>query len=173
MNEFEKEIIARLSSIEDRISALELPNIRLGPNREQEKELDRDRESVVKQLVDAAKREVPPVDRSKRCMLSGNPETPEHREIDPSTGMQKDYVVLCPQERAKGFVKPVRRSYKHLTCGSVTTMGLAISETYARDPHFYSGTMCVNCHAHFPLNQFKWEDGEPMDPALQSAEMAE
>ncbi|MDE2102769.1 MAG: hypothetical protein KGL39_36330 [Patescibacteria group bacterium] len=112
--------------------------------------------------------EVPPVDRSKRCMLSGNPETPEHREIDPSTGMQKDYVVLCPQERAKGFVKPVRHSYRHLTCGSTTTMGLALAETYARDPRFYSGTMCVNCHAHFPLNQFKWEDGEPMDPALQT-----
>lgn len=110
-----------------------------------------------------------PVDRSKRCMLSGNPETPEHREIDPSTGMQKDYVVLCPQERSKGFVKPVRRSYRHLTCGSVTTMGLALSETYARDPHFYSGTMCVNCHTPFPLNEFKWEDGEPMDPALQSS----
>jgi hypothetical protein len=110
---------------------------------------------------------IPPVDRSKRCMLSGKPETPEHREIDPATGMQKDYVVLCPQERAKGFVKPVRRSYRHLTCGSITTMGLALAETYARDPNFYSGTMCVNCHAHFPLNQFKWEDGEPMDPALQ------
>ena len=113
---------------------------------------------------------VPPVDRSKRCMLSGKPETPEHREIDPATGMQKDYVVLCPQERAKGFVKPVRRSYRHLACGSVTTMGLALSETYARDPHFYSGTMCVNCHAHFPLNEFKWEDGEPMDPTLPTEE---
>lgn len=114
-------------------------------------------------------KDVPPVDRSKRCMLSGNPETSDHREIDPATGMQKDYVVLCPNERAKGFVKPVRRSYRHLTCGQKTTMGLALAETYARDPHFYSGTMCVNCHAHFPLNEFKWEDGEPMDPALQAA----
>jgi len=112
--------------------------------------------------------EIPPVDRSKRCMLSGEKEAPDHREIDPATGMQKDYVVLCPKERAKGFVKPVRRSYKHLTCGSVTTMSTPLAETYARDPHFYSGTMCVNCHAHFPLNEFKWEDGEPMDPALQA-----
>ena len=46
MNEFEKEIIARLSSIEDRLSALELPNIRLGPNPDQEKALERDREST-------------------------------------------------------------------------------------------------------------------------------
>jgi len=99
---------------------------------------------------------IPPVDRSKRCMLSGNPETPEHREIDPRTGMQKDYVVLCPQERAKGFVVPVRRSYKHLKCGSVTTMGQALAETYARDPYFYSGTFCTTCRAHFPIG----EDGE-------------
>ena len=52
----------------------------------------------------------------------------------------------------------------------MTTMGLALAETYARDPHFYSGTMCVNCRTHFPLNEFKWEDGEPMDPALQKVE---
>ena len=157
MTEFEKEIIARLESIEGRVTALELPNVRLGPNPKQDEELDRDRERVVKQIVDAAKRpEVPPVDRSKRCMLSGEPETPEHREIDPYTGMQKDYVVLCPQERAKGFVASMRRSYKHLKCGSVTTMGQALAETYARDPHFYSGTFCANCCAHYPVG----EDGE-------------
>lgn len=31
MTEFEKEIIARLESIEGRVTALELPNVRLGP----------------------------------------------------------------------------------------------------------------------------------------------
>lgn len=98
-----------------------------------------------------------PVDRSKRCMLSGNPETPEHREIDPHTGMQKDYVVLCPDERAKGFVRPVRRSYLHLKCGVVTTMSLPLAETYARDPGFYGGTFCCGCRTHLPLDEFVWE----------------
>jgi hypothetical protein len=98
------------------------------------------------------------------------PEDGSHREINPATGMQRGYVVLSPEERAKGFVKPVRRSYLHAKCGNVTTMGLALAETYARNPHFYSGTMCVACRAHFPLNEFTWEpDGEPMDPALQEA----
>ena len=97
-----------------------------------------------------------PVDRSKRCMLSGKPETADHREIVPETGMQKDYVVLCPEERAKGFVRPVRRTYMHLLCGTETTMGIALAETYARDPGFYSGTFCVHCKAHFPLDQFVW-----------------
>jgi len=100
---------------------------------------------------------VPPVDRTKRCMTSGNPESLDHREIIPETGMQKDYVVLCPSERAKGFVRPVRRSYQHKTCNSVTTMGVALAETYARDPEFYSGTFCATCAGHFPLDQFVWE----------------
>lgn len=36
---------------------------------------------------------IPPADRTKRCMLSGNPETDDHRELR-ADGMQKDYVVL-------------------------------------------------------------------------------
>jgi hypothetical protein len=35
-------------------------------------------------------------------------------------------------------------------------MGTALSETYARDPHFYSGTFCSHCKKHFPVG----EDGE-------------
>jgi hypothetical protein len=29
-------------------------------------------------------------------------------------GQQKNYVVLTEEERAKGFVRPVRRSYVHV-----------------------------------------------------------
>lgn len=96
---------------------------------------------------------------TKTCLTDGSPVTPDHREIDPSTGMQKGYVVLSTDERAKGFVRPVRRSYVHDKCGSVTTMGQAIAETYARDPFFYSGTYCACCHAHFPVGahgEFTW-----------------
>jgi hypothetical protein len=82
---------------------------------------------------------------------------PEHRVIDPATGMQQGYVVLAEEERAKGFVRPVRRTYTHLKCGSDTTMGQTLAETYARDPSFYSGTFCCACGAHFPLGEFVWE----------------
>lgn len=95
-----------------------------------------------------------------RCTISGRPIMPDHREINPVTGMQKDYIVLCPDERAKGFVRPYRDTYKHLTCGTTTTMGVALAETYARDPNFYSGTFCVNCKAHFSLTEFVWLDGQ-------------
>lgn len=68
-----------------------------------------------------------------------------------SDGQQESYLVLSEEERAKGFVRPVRHSYKHLACGGVTRMGEAIAETYARDPQFYSGTFCVGCGKHFNL----------------------
>lgn len=99
---------------------------------------------------------IPPVDRSARVLTDGSPVTDDHREILPS-GQQKGYVVLSAEERAKGFVRAVRRSYMHIEpCGAVTTMGLALAETCARDPGFYSGTFCCSCGTHFPLNEFVW-----------------
>ena len=120
------------------------------------------------------------VDRSARVLTDGSPVTDDHREIGPS-GQQKDYVVLTADERAKGFVRPVRKTYIHVgldanffkdshvlvkagrrndgkpACGSRTSMGLAIAETYARDPKFYTGTFCCGCGEHLPLDEFVWE----------------
>lgn len=79
-----------------------------------------------------------------------------------SDGQQEVYLVLSEEERAKGFVRPVRQVYRHLKCGVTTHMGLALAETYARDPKFYGGTFCVTCGAHFPLrnpdgtHNFEW-----------------
>ena len=70
------------------------------------------------------------------------------------------YLVLSDDERAKGFVRPLRRSYVHETCGTVTTMNVAIAETYARDPHFYGATYCCACRMHLPVGphgEFVWE----------------
>lgn len=55
-----------------------------------------------------------PVDRSKRCTVGeaiapGVPNT----ETGPD-GQQRGYVILCDEERAKGFVRPVRRTYWHV-----------------------------------------------------------
>jgi hypothetical protein len=38
------------------------------------------------------------------------------------SGMQKCYLVLSDEERAKGFIRPVRRTYKHVgrsVCGKI------------------------------------------------------
>lgn len=149
------------------------------------------------------KAEPPPVDRSARCTVGealapGVPNT-ENR----GDGQQKGYVVLCEEERKKGFVRPVRRAYVHVGarpknplrdltpdeqmryasegytkyeeyprsgssavgrfwrekdlksgCGSTTTMGQALAETYARDPGFYSATFCARCGAHFSVGEY-------------------
>lgn len=124
-----------------------------------------------------------------RMQLTDGSEVPadrSHTELRPN-GQQKGYVVLSPEERARGFVKPLRRSYIHaypsetdrqIGCGVETTMGASIAETYACDPRFYSGTFCVGCGRHFPLKEFIWDgggelNGEPMDPDLQEAWLIE
>ena len=71
-------------------------------------------------------------------------------------GQQEKYLVLSDEEKAKGFIRPVRKSYIHNTCGVETTMGLSLAETYARDPKFYSGTFCIKCKSHFPVSEFVW-----------------
>lgn len=128
------------------------------------------------------------------------------------SGQHKSYWVLAEEERAKGFVRPVRRTYIHVGirpkyplrdltpeekerykdygyakyeeypnqsegsvvgrfwterdlksgCGTSTTMGLAIAETYARNPNFYGSTFCCLCGNHYPVGEageFEWEDG--------------
>jgi len=99
----------------------------------------------------------------RTTLADGSPVYPEHRDIDPKTGMQQDYVVLAEEERHKGFIRPVRRTYTHLLCGSDTTMSQTIAETYAREPSFYSGTFCWACRDHFPVGadgDFVWSTGE-------------
>lgn len=69
------------------------------------------------------------------------------------------YLVLSEDERRRGFVRPLRRSYVHdRGCGAVTTMSQPIAETYARDPDFYGSTYCVGCRMHRPVDEFRWSD---------------
>jgi hypothetical protein len=67
------------------------------------------------------------------------------------------YLVLSDLDRAKGFIRPVRLSYKHTGCGTVTKMSQPIAETYARDPKFYGATYCVSCKMHRPVSEFTWD----------------
>lgn len=110
------------------------------------------------------------------CTTSGDAPSKVRAEQTNETGQHKGYIVLCEEERKKGFVRPYRDEYKHVGafvetvhepslsvsryreggCGAVTTMGRALSETYARDPAFYGATFCMRCNAHFPVDQFVW-----------------
>src|SRR3954467_6361571 len=115
-------------------------------------------------------------DGQKMCTTTGEPVEKVRAEQIETAGQHKSYIVLCPDERAKGFVRPYRDKYKHAGrlqqlvddagadphqvrtggCGTVTTMGRALSETYARDPKFYGATFCCGCNRHLPVAEFVW-----------------
>ena len=80
------------------------------------------------------------------------------RGVDAAPVRQADvYLVLSEEERAKGFVRPVRRTYVHAACRVATTMSLDLAETYARDPKFYGATYCIHCRMHKPVGEFTWD----------------
>lgn len=93
--------------------------------------------------------------------LTDDPNDPRlGRGVDTEPIEQHDvYLVLSDEERAKGYVRPLRSSYVHTTCGVETTMGQPIAETYARDPKFYGATYCISCRKHLPVSEFRWDDG--------------
>lgn len=141
-------------------------------------------------------------DRNDPRLTQGSDSTPQPQS--------EVYLVLSEEERAKGFVRPLRRSYVHVGikpkyplqlltkgqqaahagrnyiayekypdserprvgrywtqeeldsgCGVLTTMELALCETYARDPKFYGATYCCGCQRHRPVAEFVWkEDGQ-------------
>ncbi len=44
----------------------------------------------------------------------GHEDAPAPQPVDPATGQAGDHWVLSPAERASGYVRPVRDSYKHV-----------------------------------------------------------
>src|SRR6266496_1048538 len=91
-----------------------------------------------------------------------------HGPNDEPVPQNEVYLVLSENERAKGFVRPLRTSYVHVgvggtaenlkdgACGGLTTMDLALSETYAINPNFYGATYCAHCSKHRPVDEFVW-----------------
>jgi hypothetical protein len=147
--------------------------------------------------------------------LTTDPTDPRlgHGVDDKPVPQNEVYLILSAEERAKGFIRPLRRAYRHVGmktkyplreltpeqhaqyddsglgyvmyeaypesespicgkfwtqkeldarggCGAVTTMGLELCETYARDPKFYGSTYCTTCGKHLRVEEFVWvEDG--------------
>lgn len=103
----------------------------------------------------------------KACTTDGRPPAAgfEHasapQPVDSTTGQHGAYWVLCEDERRKGFIRPVRRTYRHEKCGTETRMGEALAETYACKPDYYGATFCVHCGGHYPVGEhgeFVWLD---------------
>lgn len=107
-----------------------------------------------------------------QVMITTDPTHPGLRELQ-SNRQQIAYLVLPAEEIELGLIRPLRQSYQHVVCSSVTRIGLTIAQTFARQPSFYTQTFCVACREHFPLKkydgdgatpqyQFFWEDGSPV-----------
>lgn len=152
--------------------------------------------------------------------LTTDPKDPRlcHGHDDEPGPQCEVYLVLSEEERAKGFVRPVRTAYVHIGrslshykgihrmlsedeqkeypdkkyvavmtslekedgsflggsyvtqeeleayqfgkriggCNFPTSMGIALAETYARDPNFYGSTYCSFCRKHLPVSEFRW-----------------
>ena len=103
---------------------------------------------------------------SDRATTSGRPPAPGWEDgsapepMDPATGQHTSYWILSDEERAKGFLRPMRRVYRHTVCGTSTSMSWQIAETYARDPTFYSATFCAQCRTHLPVAEFRWIEAD-------------
>lgn len=78
--------------------------------------------------------------------------TPEERERYP------DYVKfeIYPEGGSKIGRYWTQKQLDSRGCGTETIMGRDLSETYARDPHFYVATYCVACRMHLPIEEFVW-----------------
>ena len=105
-------------------------------------------------------------EEASRTTTDGQPPEPGYETasapgpINPETGQHRAYWVLSEEERKKGWARPLRRKYRHSKCGAITSMRLALCETYATNPKFYSHTFCVLCKGHLPVSEFTWdEDG--------------
>lgn len=192
--ELRQEITALRREVGQLHAQLGTTGMRLGPRVETSLEI----EARTQQLVDAVTKAKPLPNASVEAPAT----IPEQRDIEGGpalcttngqtvaevranqkneTGQHAGYIVLCPDERAKGFTRPYRDAYRHVGrlvnivlneedmkdaciprshringCGTVTTMGKALSETYARDPKFYGSTFCCHCQKHLPVSEFIW-----------------
>lgn len=81
----------------------------------------------------------------------------DYGETLPS-GQHERHPTLSESDKSE-YVRPVRHTYRHLKCGTTTTMGSAIAETYAKKPNFYGKTFCCVCRDYFPVGadgEFVW-----------------
>lgn len=154
--ELRDEIAALRAEVKSLREQAELAGVRLGPKRETPEETAARAKRLVERIEESTQKSVPPVNRAALCTTSGEAPDKVRAEQTEETGQHKAYIVLCEDERKKGFVRPVKNSYKHVACGTVTSMGRALAETYARDPTFYTSTFCAGCNRHLPVAEFVW-----------------
>jgi hypothetical protein len=87
---------------------------RLGPQPESPEEVDARAKRAADVLIKAVRDEIPPADRSRLCTTNGRPVEEVRAGQTNETGQHAGYIVLCEEERQKGFVRPYRDRYQHV-----------------------------------------------------------
>jgi hypothetical protein len=122
---------AEVPSLEERVARLErdtVKDIRLGPRTPTPEERAADAKKFADRLTEqitrdaAIAKDVQPVDRTKLCTTNGQSPEEVRANQKNETGQHAGYIVLCEEERQKGFVRQYRDAYKHVgrsICGVV------------------------------------------------------
>jgi hypothetical protein len=182
----EQELQKEIAALRARVEQLERERWtgppRLGPKSETSETVAVRTKQIIEAAVAKHEHEQD-ADGRQICTTSGEAPSTTRAKQTNATGQHESYIVLCEEERAKGFVRPYRDAYRHVGrlerdhpasdagldevyqrvggCGTVTTMGRSLSETYARDPNFYGATFCCGCNRHLPVSEFVWTaDGQ-------------
>jgi hypothetical protein len=82
--------------------------------------------------------------------------------IDETPVNQAKRYLISDGDLSKGYIRPLRFSYIHTSCGETTIMAQSIAATYAKNPSFYGATYCTHCRMHRPVGEdgeFVWSDG--------------
>lgn len=142
----------------------ELPATKTGPSEDR-------RDAVLLGLRWMETHQLPETNRSDRMsdddarerkttLTDGSPVTPDHREDQSRDRHAARLRGAIGGRTGERVCATGRQGNRHLTCGTVTNMHRALSETYARQPDFDGGTYCCRCRAHFPVGaegQFVWD----------------
>lgn len=81
----------------------------------------------------------------------------KHEEL---AGMEHPhgYHIHDDADESGPFLRPIRKSYRHILCGAITRISDTVAKNYARNPKHYSGTVCVHCGSVYPVAGFWWQD---------------
>lgn len=117
-------IEARISALEGRVADLERQRWegppRLGPQPPTAEEVAERTEKFIESIkpkIDAAKHEHETDPEGRQiCTTSGDAPSKVRADqrAEGNTGQHSSYIVLCEEERRKGFVRPYRDAYKHV-----------------------------------------------------------
>lgn len=83
----------------------------------------------------------------------------ESKKAESKKAEPKEEAKLTEAMKSQGYVRPVRRIYKHEKCGKQSALGIRLAEEYAKQPEYNKTAFCCDCGKQYNVAEYKWEDG--------------